>query len=168
MPDLLECGRIVNTHGVRGEVKIEPWCDSPDSFNQLTRLYIGGKPYGLESARPHKGFVLCKLQGVDSPEQAMALKTQTVFLDRAEVPLEEGAYFIADIIGFEAYDLRTGAVIGALREIRPAPSADLYCIQSGDGREILIPAVPAFVHKVDFDNKRVEFNTIQGMLPHEN
>ncbi len=167
MPDLLECGRIVNTHGVRGEVKAEPWCDSPEVFEQLSRLYIGGRPYELENARPHKSFVLCKLKVIDCPEQAMVLKNQTVFLDRAEVPLADGAYFIADIIGFEAYDRRTETAIGTLREIRPAPSADLYCIQ-GEEAEILIPAVPAFVHKVDLKNKRIEFNTIQGMLPHEN
>ncbi len=167
MPNLLECGRIINTHGVRGELKVEPWCDSPDLFGQLTRLYVGGQPYQLETARPHKSFMLCKLAGIDSLEQAMALKNQTLFLDRAEVPLEEGAYFIADILGFEAYDRRTESVIGALREIRPAPSADLYCIER-EGREILIPAVPAFVHKVDFANKRIEFDTIQGMLPDEN
>ena len=167
MPDLLECGRLVNTHGVRGEVKIDPWCDSPALFEQLTQLYIMGRPYGLQSARPHKGFVLCKLEGIDSPEQAMALKNQTVWLDRSQVELEDGAYFIADIIGFEAYDRRTQAVIGVLQEIRPAPAADLYCIRNGE-TEILIPAVPAFVHKVDFAQKRIEFDTIQGMLPHEN
>ena len=79
MPNLLECGRIINTHGVRGELKVEPWCDSPDLFGQLTRLYVGGQPYQLETARPHKSFMLCKLAGIDSLEQAMALKNQTLF-----------------------------------------------------------------------------------------
>ena len=166
MPNLLECGRIINTHGIRGEVKIDPWCDSPDLFEQLEQLYIDGRPLPLEQCRPHKGFVLCKLAGVDSPEAAMALKNKTVYLDRDQVELADGAYFLADILGFEAHDTRTGQVLGTLREVRPSPASDLYII-TGPLGEILIPAVPALVEKVDFAQRRILFNTIKGMLPNE-
>ena len=101
MPDLLECGRVLNTHGIRGEIKIDPWCDSPVVFEQLSALYIDGHPYPLEKSRSHKSFVLCKLQGIDTPEAAMAFKNKTVFLDKEEVPLEDGAYFLADILGLK-------------------------------------------------------------------
>lgn len=166
MPNLLECGRIINTHGIHGEVKIEPWCDSPVLFEQLAHLYIDEKPLALQQSRPHKGFVLCKLEGIGTPEEAMALKNKTVYLDRGEVELEDGAYFLADLLGFEARDTRTGQVLGTLREVRPSPASDLYCI-TGPLGEILIPAVPAFVEKVDFEHRCLLLNTIKGMLPNE-
>lgn len=167
MPELLECGRIINTHGVRGEVKIDPWCDSPVLFEQLPCLYIDGTAYSITQSRPHKGFVLCKLEGIDSLDQAMTLKNKVVYLDRDQVELEDGAYFIADIIGFSVYDTRTEQIIGTLEEVRPSPASDLYCIVTPRG-QVLIPAVPAFVHRVDFENRRLELNTIPGMLPDEN
>ena len=154
MPELLECGRIINTHGVRGEVKIDPWCDSPVLFEQLPCLYIDGTAYSITQSRPHKGFVLCKLEGIDSLDQAMTLKNKVVYLDRDQVELEDGAYFIADSIG-------------TLEEVRPSPASDLYCIATPRG-QVLIPAVPAFVHRVDFENRRLELNTSPGMLPDEN
>ena len=167
MPELLECGRIINTHGVRGEVKIDPWCDSPVLFEQLPCLYIDGTAYSISQSRPHKGFVLCKLEGIDSLDQAMTLKNKVVYLDRDQVELEEGAYFIADIIGFSVYDTRTEQIIGTLEEVRPSPASDLYCIATPRG-QVLTPAVPAFVNRVDFENRRLELNTIPGMLPDEN
>lgn len=167
MADLLECGRIINTHGIKGEVKIDPWCDSPELLEQLSCLYIDGKAYALEQSRPHKHFALCKLAGIDTPEAAMALKNKTVYLDKSQIELEDGAYFIADILGFEAYDTRTQQVIGILQEVREAPAADLYVIE-GKGGQVLIPAVPAFVEQVDFESRRLVLKTIEGMLPNEN
>lgn len=167
MPELLECGRIINTHGVRGELKIDPWCDSPVLFEQLSCLYIDGTAYPILQSRPHKGFVLCKLEGIDSLDQAMTFKNKVVHLDRSQVELEDGTYFIADIIGFSVYDKRTQQVIGSLEEVRPSPASDLYCIATPQG-PVLIPAVPPFVSRVDFENRVLELNTIWGMLPNEN
>ena len=90
----LEAGRIVNTHGVRGEVKAEAWTDEPAVLAGLKTLYLEGRPLRTESARVHKGFVLLKLEGIDTVEAAMALKGKILTADRDSIPLAEGAFFL--------------------------------------------------------------------------
>ncbi|WP_458863657.1 ribosome maturation factor RimM [Acidaminobacterium chupaoyuni] len=166
MPELLECGRIINTHGVRGELKIDPWCDGPEFFEEIPALYIEGTAYPLLQSRPHKQFLLVKLEGVTTLEQAEALKNKLVFFDKEQVSLPEDEYYIADILGFEVFDNRTQAVLGVLKDFQEMPSSDLYVIQ-GENNEILIPAVDEFMDHIDFESRRIFLNTIQGMLPHE-
>ena len=105
----LEAGQIVNTHGIRGEVKIVPWCDSPEFLCGFDTLYIDEAPIRLRAARPHKGNVLAALEGVDTVEGAMALKGKTVHIDRADVTLPEGRHFLADLIGLRVVDADNGA-----------------------------------------------------------
>ena len=100
----LEAGQIVNTHGIRGEVKIVPWCDSPEFLCQFEVLYLDGRPLKVRSARAHKGNVLAFLEGVDDVNAAMALKGKIVSIDRTGVELPDGRHFIADLIGLEVLD----------------------------------------------------------------
>ena len=101
---LLECGKIVNTHGIRGEVKIVPWADSPEFVCQLSTLYLDGAPVAVRSARVHKGNVIALLEGINDVNQAMLLKNKVVCLNRADVALEEGAFFLEDILGLQVVD----------------------------------------------------------------
>ncbi len=161
----LDCGVIVNTHGVRGEVKIKCECDV-SLLAGLTSVYIGGIKCEIEQCREHKGMALVKLAGVDTIEQAMALKNRRVTADKDDIALPEGHYFYDEIYGFEVYDRRVGRVVGTLRQMREAPAGMLYIIE-GERREFLVPAVDAFKRGVDFDARRVEIETIWGMLPDE-
>ena len=104
----LEAGKIVNTHGVRGEVRILPWADSPDFLAGVKRLYIDGAPVEVLSARVHKSFVIAAFAGVTDIEGAIRIKNKTVFIDRSDVLLEKGRFFVADIIGLRAIDAKTG------------------------------------------------------------
>ena len=97
----IEAGEIVNTHGVRGEIKILPWTDSAEFLAAFRTLYIDGKPVRVRSSRVHKGTVLAALEGVEDVNAAMRLKGRRVFIDRADAKLPEGGYFIQDIIGAE-------------------------------------------------------------------
>ena len=98
----LEAGEIVSTHGVQGEVKILPWADGPEFLLQFDTLYLDGRPYAVRSARVHKTCVLASLEGIDTPEQGMALRGKRVCIDRDEAKLPEGSVFIADLIGWRA------------------------------------------------------------------
>ncbi|MGN1015294.1 MAG: ribosome maturation factor RimM [Butyricicoccus sp.] len=163
----LEIGKIVNTHGVRGDLKVQPWCDSPEFLADFDVLYTKkGTPLTVTSAKVHKGCVLLHLEGVDTIEQAEKMKNWILFMDRDDVELEDGAFFIQDVIGLPAYDERVGREIGVVKEITDGPAGDLYVIQDGDQTHY-IPGVPAFLKEVDLEAGRVTFCTIEGLLADE-
>ena len=158
----LEAGRAVNTHGVRGELKIEPWTDSPAFLTRFERMTVGNTEYAVEKARVHGKFVLAKLAGVDSVEAAEAMKTQSVYIRREDAHLPSGTVFLADLIGCEVFDLRLNRVIGKLAELLSLPAGDIYRVVSDEG-EVLIPARPEFQRGAEPENHRLLVETIPGM-----
>ncbi len=150
----LECGKIINTHGVRGAVKIDPWCDSPSDLAELERLYFKNGDVlvcrKLLHASVFKQYVLATLEGIDSIEKAALLKNQVVYADRADFHLEEGKHFLADLIGLSVIDAESGRVYGTLREIINRGASDIYVVDTPGG-ECMMPAVKEFVKRVDVD-----------------
>ncbi|MBQ4427182.1 MAG: 16S rRNA processing protein RimM [Oscillospiraceae bacterium] len=159
MENLLEAGRIINTHGVRGEVKIEPWADSPAFFTRIKTLYLDSRPVRV-ACRPNGRFVIAKIEGVDDMTAAEALKTKIVYLDRADAPLEDGAYFIADLIGFTAVD-ENGAEIGRITDVFTVPAGDIMEIRGES--EHLVPLRPEFMVARDMEKGIVTLRLIEGM-----
>ena len=105
----LESGKIVTTHGVRGEVRVQPWCDTPGFLTQFACLYLdarGSQARVVERARVHKNIVIVKFEGVENVEDAAGLRGKTVYIDRADVELEEGECFVQDLIGCTVRDRR--------------------------------------------------------------
>ena len=168
MSEYLEIGKIINTHGVRGELKLDPWCEPGEVFEGLSQVYIDGRPVSVRGWRLHQRFVLLTLEGVGDMDAAAALKNRVVSARRDEIELPEGQYFYSDLFGFEVYDSRIGQVIGVLEDVRELPGSDLYVVRDAQGREILVPAVEAFEEEVDFDTRRLVLRTIEGKLPDEN
>lgn len=156
----IEAGRIVNTHGVAGEVKIEVWVNSPAFLKACGRVYLGDMALKIESAREHKGFLLAKLEGVEDLNAAMALKGRELSIARTDAPLPPGGFFLGDLIGARVVD-EEGREIGKLTEILERPASDIYVVQGE--REHLIPAVEEFVRSVDADEGIVTVRLIEGM-----
>ena len=156
----IEAGRIVNTHGVAGEVKIEVWLDSPQFLKSFKRCFIDRREVKLLSARVHKGFLIVKLEGVEDVNAAMALKGRTVFIDRADARLPKGAFFLQDIIGASVVD-ESGSEIGKLAAVMETPASNVYVVKGE--REHLIPAVPEFILSTDADNGIITVHLIEGM-----
>jgi len=156
----LEAGKIVNTHGLRGEVRIMPWADSPEFLAGFERLYIDGEAVDVLSARVHKGGVIAAFDGVSDIDSAIKLKNKTVCIDREDVLLEEGRHFVADLLGLRAIDAETGAPIGDISEVLALPAHDVYVIKGA--REMLIPAVPEFVDEVSVEGGYVKLRLIEG------
>ena len=167
MKQFLEAGQIVSTHGVQGEVKILPWADGPEFLLKFKTFYLGGKPVAVQSARIHKGCVLAKLEGVDTPEQATLLRGKTVCVDRTGVRLPEGTVFIADLIGCCVLNDDTGEELGTLRDVLTLPSSDVYVI-GGAGKQYMIPAVKEFIRLIDVEAGVVRVHLIEGMATDEN
>ena len=158
----LEAGEIVNTHGVRGEVRIMPWADSPEFLCQFDTLYMDGAPMKVLSSRPHKAMVLATLEGVDTVEKAMKLKGKVVSIDRTGVKLPEGRHFVADLIGLPVLDAATGAELGRLEEVLDLPAQNVYVVR-GEGKAYMIPAVPAFLAETAPEKGYIRINLIEGL-----
>ena len=153
MKQYLEIGKIVNVHGLRGDMKVVPWCDDPEFLCEFDTLYLGKaqKPVTVTAARLQKGNVLLHLEGVDTVEEAEKLRNQVLYMDRDEVELEEGVYFIQDLIGLEVLDVDTGKSYGKLTDVMQTGANDVYEVKDADGKTVLIPAIPDVVQETDLD-----------------
>ena len=156
----LECGQIVNTHGIRGEVKIVPWADSADFLCQFSTLYIDGKPVKVLTARVHKNSVIAQLEGVSDVNTAMLLKNKVVYIRREDANLPEGTFFLADIIGLDVVD-ENGVKLGTLKDILSPSRQQVYVVEGE--RQILIPAVPEFILETNVDGGYIKVRLIEGM-----
>lgn len=165
----IETGKIVGTHGVRGELRAEPWSDSPEFLKSLKNLYTdGGKTkLPLVSSRVHKGQVLLKLQGVDTVEQADALRGKVLWLDREDVTLEPGRFFLQDLIGLKALDGNTGREYGVLKEVIPTGANDVYRIRNSAGKDFLFPAVSHMIKQIDLEQETIWLLPIPGIFDGE-
>ena len=158
----LETGKIVNTHGIAGEVKILPWADTPAFLLDFDTLYIEGRPVRLLSARVHKNCVLARLEGVNTVNDAMRLRDKIVCIDREDVELEEGAFFLADLMGLEVRDADTGEFLGRIEDILTPPASNIYVVKGG-AQDHMIPAVPEFVVETNVDEGYLRVHLIEGM-----
>lgn len=158
----LEAGKILNTHGVRGELKVESWLDDPALFGALSSLEVNGVVYPIQSARTHGRFALVKLEGIDSIDDALPLKNKVALTPREDIPLEEGAHFVADLIGLRAIDADTGAELGIVQDILEYPAQDLYVIH-GPERDYLVPDVPEFIREIDEGAGCIRVHLLEGM-----
>ena len=156
----IEAGKIVNTHGVKGEVKIQVWLDSPDFLKTFKKIYIDGNAVKVISSRVHKDFLIAFLDGVNDVNEAMCLKNKSVYIDRKDAKLPRGAYFLQDIIGATVID-ESGAEVGKLTDIMETPASKIYVVKGES--EHLIPAVDEFIISVDTEKGIVKVNLIEGM-----
>ena len=153
----LPTGQIVNTHGLKGYVKIQPWADDPADLLDFDRFFIDGREYEVEQASLQKSMVLLKLAGVDTIDEAAKLRKSSH--RPGDVELEEGVVFIADLIGLTV--LADGVEIGKITEVLTPPGNDVYVVKGE--REYLIPAVKEFVEELNPEAGFVRVHLIEGM-----
>ncbi len=162
----LECGKIINTHGVRGGIKLESWCDTPQDLASLKKVFLKNgdeyTPCKVKKASVFKQFVLFELDGVSDIDAAMALRGRVVYADREDISIDEDAFFIADIIGLPVIDIESGEELGRLTDVLNLGASDLYELATKNGKK-LIPAVPEFIKKVDVE-RGIFVSLIEGML----
>ena len=163
----LELGQIVGTHGVRGELRVNPWCDSPDFAKRFKTLYFdqnGEQPVKVLSCRPHGNIVLLRLEGVESIEAAEKLRHKMLYLNREDAGLAPGTWFIEELIGCEALDADDGHRYGTLTEVSRTGANDVWHITAEDGQEYLLPAIPDVVIDADVANNRVLIRPLKGIF----
>lgn len=158
----IELGKIVNIHGVHGEVKVNPYADGPEFLKNFKRVLVGDVSYNVKGVKMAKGCAVLKLEGVDTVEAAEKLREKLVTVPENELPeLPEGVYYVKDLIGMEVY--AEGDLLGTLTDVINAPANDVYVVVNSDGKEYLIPSVPVFIKNRDVAKKRMDITHIRGI-----
>ena len=166
----LDAGKIVGTHGVRGMVRIQHWCDSAEFFCSLKKLYLnenGFEELIVNSSKPHGNVVIAAIKGIDSIETAEAYRNKVLFMRREDAGLEDGQYFISDLLGCEVFDADSGEKLGDISDVSETGANDVWHIKSGD-KEYLIPCIDDVVISVDIDAEKVIIRPLKGIFDNEN
>ena len=158
----LQAGEIVASHGVRGEVKLLPWTDGPDFLTKFKRVRIDDTTYSVEACRIQKTCNLIKLKGIDTMEQAQALRGKTVEIYRDDAPKD--LIFASELIGVDVFE--DGKQIGQIADVLDYPGNKVYVVKGEFS--YMIPAVKAFVLSIDIVNNCMQVKLIEGMRTDEN
>ena len=164
----LEIGQIVNTFGIKGIVKVNPWVNDVTRFDNLKKVYIKIrkelKELEIEEVKYHKNQVLLKFKGIETVEQAEILRNAILEIDREDaIPLEEGEYFIADLLESEVYT-DEGEKLGILEDIFNTGSNDIYVVKNELGKSILLPRIKDVFKEIDVENKKIIVHLIEGLI----
>ena len=166
----LDTGKIVNTHGIKGEVKLEPWCDNAEMFQNITYLYLdsrGETTLKIEQARMQKNMVILKFKGIDTMNDAEKLKNKVVYANRQDIPMEEGEYFIQDLIGIQVLDADSGRLYGTLCNVSQTGANDVYHVRFSNGKEQLIPAIPQVVLEINPQEEKMLIHPLEGLFEND-
>lgn len=161
--EFLECGKIVAPQGLRGEVRVEPWCE-PDFLLDFDTLYLDAKPISILGGRVQKNMTILTIAGIETREDALALRGKILHLHRADAHLEEGEHFIQDLLGCTVLDADTGADYGKIYDVRPTGANDVYYLRDESGKERLVPVIPQVVIKKDIDNGTILIRPLEGLF----
>lgn len=165
----IETGMIVGTHGIKGEMRVQPWCDTPDFLTKFKSLYLdenGEKLVKIVSSRAHKNIVLIKAKGIDTIEQAEALRGKTLYLDRQDAVLPKGTFFQCDLFGCEVFDADSGENYGRIVDVSETGANDVWHIEK-EGKEYLLPSIPEVVINVDIEGEKVLIRPLKGIFDDE-
>ena len=158
--DLIEIGQIVNTHGIKGEIKLNPWTDDLYDIEELDVLYFeNGEELKIERSRVHKNTVIIKIKGIDSINDAEKLKGKILFTEKT--PLPEGRYYIKDLIGLTAVE--EDKEIGTLTDVFNTGANDIYEIKSKEGKTLYLPVIDGVIGDVDLENKKIYVTIPEGL-----
>ena len=165
--DYLELGTIVGVHGLQGELRVKPMCDSPAFFAQFATLYYdahGQQPVRVMGVREHKQLALLKLEGITSAEQAHAFRSKVLYFKRDDAKLDDDQYFIAELVGCGVYDVADGTHYGEISDVTSPGRHDVWHIRMHNNKEVLIPVIDDVVKHVNIAAGRIEIAMLPGLI----
>ena len=168
MTEYFEIGQIVNTFGIKGMVKVKPFTENIEQFEELEKIYIknkkGKKEYKIQEVKYHKQMVLIKFEGIENPEDADLLRGSYLVINRKDAkPLEEGTYYIVDLLGLEVYT-DEGILLGKVDDIFNTGSNDIYVVKDELGKQVLLPGIEDVIKEVDIENGKITVHIIPGLM----
>ncbi|MDR0920553.1 MAG: ribosome maturation factor RimM [Oscillospiraceae bacterium] len=161
----LEICQIVTVHGLKGEVKANPWCDSPEMLSEFDKLYTddtGKNTLEIVSSRVQKSQVIIKFSGFDTVEQAETLRNKILYADRNDFLLPENSYFIQDLIGLEVVDIDTGKNYGVITDVLQTGANDVYVVKGE--KEVLVPSIADVVIETNIDGNFIKIRPLNGLF----
>lgn len=168
--EYLEIGKITSTHGIKGEMRVQPWCDTPEYMKSFKTLYLdkkGEKPITVKS-RPNGNMVIMKIQGVDTVESAAEYRNKVIYMKRSDAKLPDGTWFIQELIDCTVNDAdNEGIVYGAISDVSQTGANDVWHIKKDD-KEYLIPAIPDVVIDTDVVKGIIKIRPLKGIFDDEN
>lgn len=166
----LECGRAVSTHGIRGTLRLESYCDTPEKLAKMRRMYRKNSageyiPMKVRAASIQKQMVLCTFEEITTLDEAIPYKGVIFYADREDLKLPEGEHFIADMLGLNVIDAESGEIYGVLAEVITPGGRNVYVIDDIRGGKFMIPAVDEFVKKIEIEGEKagIYVKLIEGM-----
>lgn len=168
MKKRLEVGQIVNTFGIKGFVKVKPWVNDIERFDDLKKVYVKikkeEKELEIEEVKYHKDMVLIKFKGIETVEQAETLRNSYLEINREDaIPLEEGTYFIADLLESDVYT-DEGELLGKLEDIYNSGSKDIYVVKNELGKTVLLPGIPEVIKEVNIEESKIIVHLLKGLV----
>lgn len=170
LKEFLEAGRIVGTHGIKGELRVDPWCDSPDFLAQFKTLYTKDGAQALEviSSRVHKNLLLVQLKGIDTIEQGDRMRGKVLFIKRSDVTLPKGRLFYIGFAGLEVYNADDETICyGAITDVIKTGANDVYQITDKQQKNYLIPVIDQVVIDTDIQGRKLLIRPMKGIFEDE-
>lgn len=164
--EFLKIGKIVSVHGIRGEVKVQPWCDSLDDFLHIPNVYLDvtHAPLDVDYMRVHKNNVLIKFCGIDFRDRAEDLVGRCLYAKKCDIPIEDDHYFIEDLKNSEVFDFETGKKYGVLKDVWNTGANDIYTIVDDGGKEYYVPIIEGTVKEIDLQNEKILICPLKGIF----
>lgn len=168
MEQYLEIGKVVSTHGLRGELRVDPWCDSPQFLCQFKTLYLKkGETKLSVSSRPHKTIAIVKAKGIDTIEEAEKLRGRILYINRSDARLAPGEYFIQDLMGLDVIDIDTSKSYGKITDVLKTGANDVYQVTDEKKKDYLIPVIDDVVKEIDINCGKVLIKPLKGIFDDE-
>lgn len=168
MEQYLEIGKVVSTHGLRGELRVDPWCDSPQFLCQFKTLYLKkGETKLSVGSRPHKTIAIVKAKGIDTIEEAEKLRGRVLYINRSDARLAPGEYFIQDLMGLDVIDIDTSKSYGKITDVLKTGANDVYQVTDEKKKDYLIPVIDDVVKEIDINGGKVLIKPLKGIFDDE-
>ncbi len=170
MKKYLEIGKITKLQGLKGEIRVQYYCDDPEMLCEFDTLYLGKERRPVEPQRARflkNGVAVLKLSGVDTPEAAEKLIGKMLYFDRDDIELPDDTWFIQDVIGLEVYDADSGKCYGKVDDIYQNGTADVYSIKTPGGAQLMFPAIPEVLLETDIEGGKITIRPLEGLFDPE-
>lgn len=166
--EYLELGQIVGTHGIKGEIRVNPWCDSPEFATRFKTVFFderGMEPISVTASRVHGNIVLMQLKNIDSIDEAAALRNKVLYIRRADARLPDGSWFVSELLACRVFDADDKKKqYGTLTDVSETGANDVWHITDQNGKEFLIPSIPDVVVSVDIDQGLIYIRPLKGIF----
>ncbi len=164
--EYIEVGRIIGVRGLRGEFKVEHWCDSPTVFFKIGNYFIdeGNEKLDIVSFREYKTIILINIRGMTHKDYAKSLVGKTIYAKREDIEVDEGRYLIQDLIGMRVLNVDTDQNYGVVQDVIKTGANDVYSIKNDEGKEYLIPVIDDIIKDISLETNHISIKPMQGLF----